>query len=195
MQINVLGTGNVGSVLARRLADLGHTVTTANTSTPAEKSARQAAEAELTVLAVPFGAVAELPAEIRAALADRIVIDATNPLAADYLSLTVGHTTSGGEQVAAALPGAKVVKAFNTAMAVTMETGTLSGTPLLLPVAGDDRAAVATVVALGGALGFDALDAGPLTNARYLEPAVELLIQLAFAQGHGANIGFALARG
>ncbi|MFD0566212.1 NADPH-dependent F420 reductase [Kitasatospora saccharophila] len=129
MQINVLGTGNVGSVLARRLADLGHTVTTANTSTPAEKSARQAAEAELTILAVPFGAVAELPAELRAALADRIVVDATNPLAADYLSLTVGHTTSGGEQVAAALPGARVVKAFNTAMAVTMETGALSGTP------------------------------------------------------------------
>jgi predicted dinucleotide-binding enzyme len=194
MKINVIGTGNVGSVLARRFAEAGHQVTTVNTATAADRSARQAAEAELTVLAVPFGAVAELADEVKAALAGRIVVDVTNPLAADFMSLTVGHTTSGGEQVAEALPGATVVKAFNTVMAGGMETGSFGGARLLLPVAGDDRTAVKTVVELGTELGFDAVDAGPLTNARYLEPAVELLIQLAFGQGLGAGIGFALAR-
>jgi len=110
-------------------------------------------------------------------------------MAADFMSLTVGHTTSAGEQVAAALPGARVVKAFNTLFASTL------GTPgLFLPVASDDEAAKKTVLELGTQLGFDAVDAGPPTNARYLEPAVELLIQLAYGQGMGAGIGFTLAR-
>ncbi|HEX8508154.1 MAG TPA: hypothetical protein VF635_01460, partial [Propionibacteriaceae bacterium] len=68
------------------------------------------------------------------------------------------------------------------------------GARQLLPVAGDDPAAKKTVIDLGDQLGFEAVDAGPISNSRYLEPAVELLIQLAYGQGLGANIGFHLAR-
>ncbi|GAA3908293.1 NAD(P)-binding domain-containing protein [Streptomyces lacrimifluminis] len=194
MKIVVIGTGNVGSVLARRFTENGHEVTTANSTTDPALLAAAAEAAEVTVLAAPFGAVAQLDPQVKAALSGKVVVDATNPLAADFMSLTVGHTTSGGEQNAATLPGARVVKAFNTAMATTMETGMVGDRPLLLPVAGDDEPARKTVLELAAELGFDAVDAGPLSNARYTEPAVELLIQLAFGQGLGPGIGFTLAR-
>ncbi|WP_219520071.1 NADPH-dependent F420 reductase [Nonomuraea ceibae] len=189
MKISIIGEGNVGSALARRLATAGHTVTTANSSTPADQVATQVAGADVTVLAVPFPAVAQLDAKVKTALRDKVVIDVTNPLAADFMSLTIGHTTSAGEQVAATLPGARVVKAFNTVFAASLDTA-----DLFLPVASDDEAAKKTVLELGTQLGLDAVDAGPLANARYLEPAVQLLIQLAYGQGMGASIGFTLTR-
>ncbi|MEU9022704.1 NADPH-dependent F420 reductase [Actinomadura sp. NPDC048394] len=189
MKISIIGKGNVGSALERRLTAAGHTVTTADSSTAPDQVAAQVAEAEATALAVPFPAVAQFDAQIRTALRDKVVIDATNPLAADFMSLTIGHTTSAGEQVAAALPGARVVKAFNTVFAATLEVP-----GLFLPVASDDEAAKKTVLELGTQLGFDAVDIGPLANARYLEPAVELLVQLAYGQGMGTGIGLTLAR-
>ncbi|MGW4650176.1 NADPH-dependent F420 reductase [Kitasatospora sp. NPDC004289] len=193
MRINVIGTGNAGSALAGRLSGAGHEVTTSNTATPVAEAARQAAEAELTFLAVPF--TATLAPEVRAALAGRIVVDATNPLSPDFLSLTVGHTTSGGELVAEALPGARVVKGFNTVLAAATAAASYEGRPLLLLLAGDDREAVKAVAELGTQLGFDAVDAGPLATARYLEPLAEVLIHLAYAQGLGPEIGLALLRG
>lgn len=194
MKISIIGAGNVGSVLARRFAANGHEVTTADSATGPSRLAADIAAADVTVLAVPFDAVARLDPQVKTTLSGKIVIDATNPLAADFMSLTMGHTTSGGEQNAATLPGARVVKAFNTAMANTMETGRIGGSPLLLPVAADDDEARKTVLQLAAELGFDAVDAGPLSNARYTEPAVELLIQLAFGQGLGPGIGYVLAR-
>ncbi|AEV84381.1 NADP oxidoreductase [Actinoplanes sp. SE50] len=210
MKFAVLGAGNVGSALAARLTALGHHVTLAASDPGSSRlaaaaaasgadtatAADAAAAADLAVIAVPYSAVGDLfTDEVRAALAGKVVIDATNPLAADFMSLTVGHTTSAGEQIAARLPQSRVVKAFNTVFAATLGTPTLGGSAQLLPVAGDDADAKNTVIGLGNQLGFDAIDAGPLTNARYLEPTVELLIQLAYGQGLGANIGLHLARG
>lgn len=195
MRISVIGTGNVGSVLASRFTETGHDVTVANTSTAVAEVAAQATAADLVVLAIPFDAVAHLDDQVKAAMAGKTVVDATNPLAADFMSLTVGHHTSGGEQVATALPGATVVKAFNSLFAANLGRPELGGGRLFLPVAGDDDAAKKTVVELGTQLGFDAVDAGPLANARYIEPAIELIIQLAYGQGMGGDIGLALARG
>ncbi|TWG11448.1 NADPH-dependent F420 reductase [Actinoplanes teichomyceticus] len=210
MKIAVLGAGNVGSALAARLTELGHHVTLAASDPGSPRLAaaaaasgadtgapdEAAAAADLAVIAVPYSAIDDLlTGEVRDALAGKIVIDATNPLAPDFMSLTVGHTSSAGEQIAARLPRSRVVKAFNTVFAATLGTPVLAGTAQLLPVAGDDRDAKKAVIDLGDQLGFDAVDAGPLTNARYLEPAVELLIQLAYGQGLGANIGLHLARG
>jgi predicted dinucleotide-binding enzyme len=195
MKISIIGKGNVGSALARRFGEAGHAVTVADSSTAPDQVAAQVAEADVTVLAVPFPAVAQFDGTVKTALDGKIVIDVTNPLAGDFMSLTLGHTTSAGEENAAALPGAKVIKAFSTVFAGNMAQPNLGGDTLFLPVAGDDEAAKKTVLDLGMQLGFDAVDAGPLVNARYLEPAVELLIQLAYGGGLGAGIGFALARG
>lgn len=210
MRIGIIGAGNVGGGLAARLVGAGHEVRIAGSSPSSERLAAAAAASgatpsdpvdvaafgEVVVLAVPFGAVPDvLTDDVVAALAGTVVVDTTNPLAPDFLSLTIGHTTSAGEQVAQRLPGSSVVKAFSTVMAATLATPSLGGVAQLLPVAGDDDAAKQTVLALGRELGFDAVDTGPLTNARYLEAAVELVIQLAYGRGLGPHIGLALLRG
>ncbi|RZS77559.1 hypothetical protein EV189_3993 [Motilibacter rhizosphaerae] len=209
MKIAVIGAGNVGSALATRFNELGHEVVLAASSPSSPRLASAAATsgaatatvvdavtaADLAVLAVPFGAVGDvLTDDVQAALAGKVLVDATNPLTADYMGLTVGHTTSAGEQVAERLPDTHVVKAFNTVFAATLATPVLGDAAQLLPVAGDDQDAKQLVIGLGQELGFDAVDAGPLSNARYLEPAVELLIQLAYGQGLGEKIGLHLAR-
>ena len=194
MKISVIGNGNVGSALVQRFTDGGHEVSVADSSTPPEQVAAQASAAEITVLAVRFSVVAQLDESVKRALDGKIVIDVTNPQSSDFMSLTIGHTTSAGEQVAKTLPGARVVKAFNTVFANNLATPALGGRTQLLPVAGDDETAKKTVLDLGEQLGFDPVDAGPLSNARYLEPTVELLVHLAFGSGLGTNIGWTLAR-
>lgn len=194
MKILVIGNGNVGSGLNDRFAGAGHDVTAVNSSVPVPEVVKAAGDADIVVIAVHFSAFAGIDAGVKDALRGKIVIDATNPLAADFMSLTVGHTTSGGEEIAAALPGAKVVKAFNTVFANHLATGTIDGRALFLPVAGDDEEAKKAAISLASELGFDAVDAGPLANSRYLEPVIELLIQLAFGQGQGTGIGLTLTR-
>jgi len=73
-----------------------------------------------------------------------------------------------------------------------MDTGRLGDQQLTAFVAGDDPAAKAVVLALAADIGFDAVDAGPLKNARMLEPLGVLNIQLGHAQKMGATIGFEL---
>ncbi len=208
MNIGILGAGNVGAALAKRLVAAGHSVHLAASSPESPRlavavsesgargvTAEEAAAHELVVLAVPFVSLdATLTEGVVAALAGAVVVDATNPLAADYMSLTVGHTSSAGEQVASRLPRSTVVKAFNTVFAANLDSPELGGLRQLLPVAGDDDDAKKLVLRLGEELGFDAVDVGPLANSRYLEPAVELLIQLAYGRGFGTGIGLALAR-
>lgn len=194
MKISIIGAGNVGSALAHRFSAIGHLVAVADTSTATERMAAAAADADVIVLAIPFAAVADLDRTIKQALIGKTVIDATNPLAADFMSLTVGHTTSGAEQVASALPGALVVKAFSSVLAPNHRVADLGGQPLFLPVASNHDGAKQTVIALAVQLGYDAVDAGPLANARYIEPATELLIQLAYGKGHGTGIALTLAR-
>ena len=88
-----------------------------------------------------------------------------------------------------------MVKAFNTVFAQHMETGTLGRTPLSAFVAGDDAGTKETVASLARDLGFEAVDAGPLKNARLLEPLAYLNIQLGYVLGLGPQIGFKLVRG
>lgn len=191
MQIAIIGKGNVGTALGNGFEKAGHSV--ALTGNDPARIKELAASADVVVLAVPFGTLDEVAGLIAGQVSGKTVIDVTNALTPDF-KLAVGHTTSGAEELQKKLPGANVVKAFNTVFASAMETGQNTGTPLTTFVAGDDAAAKAVVLDLAKGNGFDAVDAGPLANARLLEPLAFLGIQLGFFFGHGPNIGFKLVR-
>jgi hypothetical protein len=146
---------------------------------------------DVIVLAVPFTAIDETVREIGDAARGKVVIDVTNALTHDR-QLALGFNTSGAEELQKKLPGAKVVKSFNTVFAKNMETGRVKDTPISLFTAGDDSEAKQRVLGLGRDIGFDPVDAGPLRNARWLETLGYLNIQLGFTQKMGTDIGFKL---
>ncbi len=209
MRIGIIGTGNVGSTLGKGWAAKGHAVVfgvrnagdakvqaavkAAGGATRAATVKDAAADAEVVVLATPWGATQDA---IKAAgsLSGKIVIDATNPLKADLSGLAVGYTTSAGEEVAKWAAGAKVVKAFNTTGAGNMANPRFGGEAASMFICGDDAAAKKTVASLAETLGFEAVDAGPLSQARLLEPLAMLWISMAYAFGQGPNIAFRLLR-
>jgi len=191
-KIGIVGDGNVGSALARGLSRAGHEVKAVGKDKAAVREL--AAWAEVVFLAVPHGALGDVVETAGAALGDKTVVDVTNVLDAN-MSLAVGFTTSGGEELQKKLPRARVVKAFNTVFAGTMDAGRVRDQTLTAFVAGDDAAARATVLGLARDIGFDAVDAGPLKNARLLEPLASLNIQLGYVLGMGPQIGFRLVHG
>jgi 8-hydroxy-5-deazaflavin:NADPH oxidoreductase len=122
-------------------------------------------------------------------LAGKAVIDITNPLTADYMGLTIGHDTSAAEEIAKAVPGAEVVKGFNTVFAqVLAEGAVLGGRKVSVFVASDSARAKAAASTLAQSIGFDVVDAGGLKNARYLEPLAGLNIYLGYGAGLGTQI-------
>jgi len=191
-KIGIVGDGNVGGALARGLGRAGHEVKAVGKDRAAVRDL--AAWAEVVFLAVPHGALGDVIETAGPALAGKTVVDVTNALDAN-MGLAVGFTTSAGEELQKKLPQARVVKAFNTVFAGTMDAGKVRDQTLTAFVAGDDASARATVQALARDIGFDAVDAGPLKSARLLEPLANLNIQLAYVLGMGPQIGFRLIHG
>ena len=186
MDISIIGDGNVGSALARGLEKAGHHVATCGHDREREKQLADAGE--IIILAVPFDAVDEVTSTIGHSADGKTVVDVTNAVTPD-MKLAVGFTTSGAEELQKKLPDAKVVKAFNTDFANTMDSGHAKGEQLSAFVAGDDKEAKMTVLELAEDIGFDAIDAGPLQNARLLEPLAMLNIQLGMKLGLGRDSG------
>ena len=195
MRVAIIGAGNVGGGLAAAAVRAGHDVviaaahpdsarsTASNTGATAAASAVDAAKgADVVVLAIPHGAVARVAAELGAAAEGKVVVDATNPLNATFTDLTTGGT-SAAEDLQRQLPGAAVVKAFNTVLAARLGNPTEGGTPLDALVAGDDEQAKATVRTFAGSLGFRPIDAGGLRMARTLEEMAFLNISLNAGNG------------
>ncbi|MBN8492582.1 MAG: NADPH-dependent F420 reductase [Burkholderiales bacterium] len=208
MKIAVIGAGNVGGTLGRRWAALGHELVFGVRDPAREKyqglvtqtggrgrlaSNREAcAGAGAVLLATPWNTTQAALAEC-GALDGQVLIDATNPLGAD-LRLTLGHSDSGGEQVARWALGARVVKAFNTTGFNIMEDPVIQGRHAVMFVAGDDPAAKSVVLDLASAIGFEAVDAGPLASSRMLEPMAQLWIHCAYRQGLTRDYAFHLLR-
>ncbi|MFL5423036.1 MAG: NADPH-dependent F420 reductase [Myxococcales bacterium] len=188
-KIGVIGDGNVGSALARGLKRAGHDVRPVGNDKA--KIRETAGWAETVILAVPFKALDDVVQTAGEALSGKTVIDVTNALNPD-MSLAIGFNTSGAEELQKKLPKARVVKSFNTVFAKNMETGKVGGEPISAFVAGDDQGAKATVLQLAREIGFDAIDCGPLQNARHLEPLGVLNIHLGYVGKMGTDIGFKL---
>jgi hypothetical protein len=200
MKIAVIGAGNVGRALGSGWRRAGHDVVyvVRDVAKATAEGLEQVVAgpvppgADVVVLATPWDAV---ESAIRSAgnLTGKVLIDATNPLGPG-LSLVVGHTDSGGETIARLAPGARTVKAFNTIGFNIMADPALGDRRAFLPVCGDDAAAKQVVLELGSTLGFDAVDFGPLANARLTEPFAALWITLAYPIGIGREFAFALVR-
>lgn len=199
MRIAVIGAGAVGSALGPALAKIGHQVVygVRNGGKPAPGEKRPVAEAaawaEAVLLAVPWPDV-DVAVAACGDLTGKILIDVTNPLnyGPEGLSLAVGFSHSGGEQVAALAHDARVVKAFNTVTSDNMAAGPSFPARAAVFVASDDAEAKAVVLQMAEALGFEGADAGPLANARLLEPAAMLLIDQAYLRGRGTRTALAL---
>lgn len=203
MRIAILGSGTVGKALAEGFVKSKHQVQFGSrdpsevegppgTSLVTQKEAT--AWGEVVVLAVPYVAVRETVEAVGVDLLDgKILVDPTNALTTDF-ELALGFTTSGAEELAKQVPGARVVKAFNTVFAQNQANGHVGEQPLTLFVAGDDEEAKETVMNLGHEMGFEPVDAGPLKSARYLEPMGLMLITFGYGLGMGPGIGFRLVR-
>ena len=210
MRIAIIGTGNVGSAIARGLKGKGHAVTlgardpqdagivalVVETGSRVALPAEAAAASDVVVLALPWAA-AESAVKALGSLSGKVVIDCINPLGMvnGVLGLTVGHSTSGGEIVAGWLPQAHVVKTLNQVGAEIMARNDhLPQRPVMF-MAGDSAAAKTEAAALLTDLGFDALDAGDITRSRLLEPFGMVWINQALIRGKGRNWAFAAVEG
>jgi hypothetical protein len=201
MNVTVIGAGNMGSGLVKQLSQAGHRVTvTARDLDKARAladsyqnvvaaSAEQALGASEVVF-VATGYADAVPAlSALGDLSGKVIVDITNPLTADYMGLTLGHSTSAAEEIARAVPGAQVVKAFNTVFASILANGPeLNGQRVQVFHATDSEQARQTVRVLIESMGFAPVDVGPLRNARYLEPVAGLNIYFGYGAGHGTNI-------
>ena len=182
-RIAIIGTGDVAGALGPEFAAQGHDIVYGSRDpsrdavkallkrTGGEASATSQVEAvegaSIVVLAVP----GRLAVEIASSLGDlsgKIVIDPTNNYVRDEVP-RLATETSNGEALQDALPGARVVKAFNTLSWRQMVDPDSSGGPVTIPLVGNDEAAKATVADLVTGMGLEPIDLGPIQNARHVE--------------------------
>jgi 8-hydroxy-5-deazaflavin:NADPH oxidoreductase len=197
--ISIIGLGNMARVLGTRALDGGNAVEVIGRDAAKTKDLAAALgggatagtfgtapAGDIVILAVLFDSAVPVVSEYGEALADKIVVDITNPFNADANGLAIPEGTSIAQMVAKAVPAsAHVVKAFNTVFAHVLALGR----PLDVLFAGDDARAKASVSAFIETLGLRPLDVGSLEMAHWLEGAGLLLMGLA---GHGAGFNIAL---
>ena len=203
MDITIIGTGNMARGIATRALEGGHGVTLLGT----EQAKAEALAAELpgeakagavgdplsgdvVVLAVWYQAVPDVLARYGDQLDGKVVVDITNPV--DFSTFTpLGlEAGSAAAQIAQIVPGAKVIKAFNTTFAGTLVEGRVAGQPLDVLIASDDADAKRVVSQLVEDGGQRSIDAGPLARAHELE-AVGYL-HMALQQPLGTGFGSAV---
>jgi 8-hydroxy-5-deazaflavin:NADPH oxidoreductase len=147
-------------------------------------------EGDIVVLAVPYGSTVPVVTQYGDLLADKVIVDISNPFAPDATSLLTAKGSSAAQQIQAAAPAsAQVVKAFNTIFGQVLAALPVT-TQLDVFLAGDDERAKKEVSTFVDSLRLRPLDAGSLAMAAVLEQAGLLVVGLA---GHATGLGtFAL---
>jgi predicted dinucleotide-binding enzyme len=193
VRIGIIGAGNIGGTLARLFVGAGHEVAVANSRGPetlqdlvdelgeraqAVTPAMAAEYGEVVVVSVPLGRYRQIPT---GGVAGKPVIDTNNyyPQRDGQIAELDDGSTTSSELLAAHLPGAHVVKAFNQIYWERLRAdGVPAGTPgrTAIPIAGDDAAAKHVVAALIDAIGFDAVDTGPIAAGRLFQPGTSLYV-------------------
>jgi 8-hydroxy-5-deazaflavin:NADPH oxidoreductase len=202
MQLGIIGAGSLGSALGRRLASRGHEIMFGGGESAQEAAAGSGAKVgtnpdavafcDVVILAVPFAAVDCVLADA-GPLRNRVLWSCVNALRPDLSGLAVGFDTSGAETVAARAAGARVVAAIPP-FASAIASGELSYDGGLEPtvfLCGDDDEAKRVVDGLVRDIGAQPVDAGALSAARFVEPAMMLLVSLAYS-GVPRDIGLRL---
>ena len=192
MKIGIIGSGNIGGTLARLWARAGHQVMVSNSRGPeslrdfvaeiggeAGTVDEAARFGDVVLLATPWRSPEALPSPD--AVAGKIVIDAMNPYTASGGIHDLGDSSSS-EETARRLPGARVVKAFNTIWVRHLEANGRPDAPLderhAVFVAGDDAEAKAVVFRLIEDIGFGPVDTGSLRDGKRQEPNTNLYNQV-----------------
>jgi predicted dinucleotide-binding enzyme len=197
--ISIIGSGNMAKAIGTLALEGGNTVEV--TGRDADKAGALARAlgngatagtwgttptGDIVILAVPFAGAVPVVSAYGEALADKIVVDITNPFNADATALAVPHDTSVAQLVAeAAAPSTHVVKAFNTLFGHVLA----AGDPVDVFIAGDDTQAKASVSAFITSLGLRPRDAGDLSMAHWLEGAA--LLEMGLAR-NGLGFDFSL---
>jgi predicted dinucleotide-binding enzyme len=200
MNIGIIGTGRMGTGLAKHWVKIGHNIMLG--SRDPEKARAIAAEigvqsgtqaeatgfGEVVVLATPWNATEAVARSLP--LVGKIVIDCTNDL-----SPVRGETLRGtAQEVAEWAAGAKVVKAFNTVFFQILHAEQTSDERGTIFIAGDDAGAKSVVGGLIRDAGFEPCDVGGLKNSHYIDKLAALIVEIGYGQGHGTNIAFKLLR-
>ncbi len=205
LKIAIIGKGNVANALGQRWNDGAHEVMFGvrrpdqhEPPVPSERKTIRIAAldvaldwGELIVLALPYEAALEL---LRTAgpLSEKVIVDATNPLAPGLTGLSAPPGSSGAEELQKLQPHAHVIKCFNTTGYNNMIQPQYGAHDATMLLCGSDAVAKVSVKLLAEELGFAPVDAGPLNMAHHLESLAYLWIKLALSQGHGREIAFVL---
>lgn len=204
--LSIIGAGNMGTAIAALAAKSGATIQILAPELAAANAAAatvgaiggrvgDALTGDVVVLAVPHSAVDGLVATYASQLAGKIVVDITNPIdSATFDGLVVPADGSSAQLIAAAVPGARVLKAFNTTFAGTLVSGLVGTNVTTVVVAGDDTAAKDALIGIVADGGLNALDVGSLKRARELEALGFLQIALAASGAVTWAGGFAVVK-
>jgi predicted dinucleotide-binding enzyme len=207
MKIGIIGAGNIGSALTRRLTALGHEVSVANSRNPetletlAKETgakavwAKEAARSgEVVIVTIHEGHIPDLPKDLFAGVPDSVVVVDTGNY---YPQQRDGRI----EEIETGLPESRwverqlrrpVIKAFNNIYAKHLqENGRAANSPnrIALPVAGDNAQAKAVIMSLVNQLGFDPVDAGSLDESWRQQPGTPVYTTDFNAEGVRRGLG------
>src|SRR5262245_1568473 len=210
MNIGIIGSGNMGAGMGEGWAAKGHQILfsflkdqgrlravadAAGPTTRVGTPEQAAAVGDVILLAGPWAAVAAA-LQAAGALAGKVLFSCVNCLKPDFSGLEIGTTTSAAEEIAKRAPAARVVEAIPPmAQILASDFHRLCGQQISTFYRGADPGAKAVGAGLPADLDLEPVDAGPLTSARFIEPAGMLVVQLGYGMGLGPNIGTKLLRG
>lgn len=211
MRIGILGSGLIGGKLGTIFARAGHEVVfsysrsrqkleelaeEAGANAQAGRPADAARGADALLLAVHWTRVDDVLAQT-GALSGKVVVTCSLPMSKDDSHMVIGHTASGAEALAEKVPGAHVVSAFSTVPSEVLfsvfEARKKASRPSLV-YCGDDAGAKKTAAALIRDVGFDPIDMGSLSTARYIEPFSLLVAQIAYGGSAGPELAYRFER-
>lgn len=199
MKIGVIGTGNMGSGLAKAFAAAGHDVFVGSRDPQKGKEVgsqvgasggsyqEASAHGDAVLFAVPWWGVDDVLASA-GDLSGKILIDCTNPYTDDSYTKVVELPGSSAAQEIAKKTGARVVKAWNHTFAQLVHAGPdFGGTPASVFICGDDEEAKQAVSGLAKDIGYEPVDSGPLTSARWVEGLAGIMVTRAYGLGTGTD--------